>query len=151
MSLVALVMIVKDEAASIAATLALVRPFVDRWTLLDTGSTDGTPALARAALAGLPGDLFEEPFVDFGATRSRALELAGDGCTFTLMLSGDETLRDGGALRRFCEQNTGDSEGAYLVDVRMGDEGLRLGAPGAGPFPLAVRRRHARIPARARR
>jgi hypothetical protein len=117
-----LVMIVKDEAASLAATLASVRPHVDRWTLLDTGSTDGTAALARAALAGLPGELVEEPFVDFGATRSRALELAGDDCTFTLMLSGDETLRGGAALRRFCEDHAGDGEGAYLVDVRMGED-----------------------------
>ena len=120
-SLIKLVMIVKDEAASMAATLSSVCPYVDRWTMLDTGSTDGTQALARAALAGLPGELHEEPFVDFGTTRSRALELAGDDCTFTLMLSGDETLRDGAALRRFCEENAGDGEGAYLVDVRVGD------------------------------
>jgi tetratricopeptide (TPR) repeat protein len=121
-SLLKLVMIVKDEAASIAATLASARPYIDRWTLLDTGSTDGTQALARAALAGLPGELLEEPFVDFGTTRSRALELAGDDCTFTLMLSGDETLREGAALRRFCAESAGDGEGAYLVDVRMGDD-----------------------------
>jgi hypothetical protein len=117
--LVELVMIVRNEAASIHETATSVRPYVDRWTVLDTGSTDGTQELARRALDGVPGALFEEPFVDFAATRSRALELAGRRCRFSLMLSGDETLRDGAALRRFCEANAHADEGAYLVDVHM--------------------------------
>ncbi|WP_437904019.1 hypothetical protein WME95_36860 [Sorangium sp. So ce327] len=136
--LLALVMIVKDEAPSIRETLASARPHVDRFTLLDTGSTDGTQALARAAMAGVPGDLVEEPFVDFGATRSRALDLAGDAAVFTLMLSGDERLVAGGALRRFCEERrdaSGPVHGAYHVRVRYGDsvyDSARLARASAG-------------------
>ena len=37
-----LVMIVKDEAATIQTTLASMRDHIDEWTIVDTGSTDGT-------------------------------------------------------------------------------------------------------------
>src|SRR6185436_6221997 len=71
--LLGLVMIVKDEATRINAVLASYRPYIDAWTILDTGSTDGTQDLVKRALEGIPGRLFEEPFVDFAASRNRAL------------------------------------------------------------------------------
>ena len=37
-------MIVKDEAATIQTTLASMRDHIDDWTIVDTGSTDGTQA-----------------------------------------------------------------------------------------------------------
>ena len=37
-------MIVKDEAATIKTTLASMREHIDDWTIVDTGSTDGTQA-----------------------------------------------------------------------------------------------------------
>ena len=40
--LLALTMIVKDEASSIEKVLRNAFQFVDRWIILDTGSTDGT-------------------------------------------------------------------------------------------------------------
>jgi hypothetical protein len=137
-TLLALVMIVKDEARSIRATLASAKPWIDRYTLLDTGSTDGTQAIAREAMEGVPGDVLEEPFVDFGTTRSRALELAGEHTTFTLMLSGDETLVGGEALRRFCEREasaSGPERGAYYVSIRYGEtvyDSARLARASAG-------------------
>ena len=50
-----LVMIVKDEAQSINVTLASARPHVDYWTMIDTGSTDGTQAMVKEAMLGVPG------------------------------------------------------------------------------------------------
>lgn len=123
-ALLALVMIVKNEARSLRATIASVKPFVDRYLLLDTGSTDGTPAIAAEAFEGTPGEVAEGPFVDFGATRSRALDLLGTSAVFSLMLSGDETLEDGGALRRFCEAHapkSGPEHGAYYLRVHYGE------------------------------
>jgi hypothetical protein len=136
--LLSLVMIVKNEARSIRETLASVKPHIDRFTLLDTGSTDGTQALVAEAMAGLPGDLLEEPFVDFGTTRSRALDLAGEQAVFTLMMSGDETLAGGDALRCFCEQHrdaSGPPHGAYYVRVRFGEtvyDSARIARASAG-------------------
>jgi SAM-dependent methyltransferase len=115
-------MIVKDEARGIVQTLESVRPYIDRWTILDTGSTDGTQDLVCKALDGIPGQLHEEPFVDFGTTRSRALELAGTTSVFTLMLSGDEHLVHGDALRSFCEAQAAAPHGAYYVEVHFGDD-----------------------------
>ena len=117
-------MIVKDEARSIAQTIASVKPFVDRYVILDTGSTDGTQSLARQAFGDVPGEIPEEAFVDFGTTRNRALDLLGTQAVFSLMLSGDETLQNGEALRRFCESHrtrSGVEHGAYYVRVRYGE------------------------------
>ena len=44
-----LVMIVKDEVATINITLGSMRDHIDDWTIVDTGSTDGTQA-RRCAL-----------------------------------------------------------------------------------------------------
>jgi tetratricopeptide (TPR) repeat protein len=117
--LLGLVMIVRNEALRIAPVLAAFRPHIDAWTILDTGSTDGTPALIRQELARIPGTLHEEPFVDFATSRNRALELHGLTTIFTIMPNGDE-LSGGEALRSFLEQRRHDHAGAYRVRISPG-------------------------------
>ena len=41
-------MIVKDEVATINITLGSMRDHIDEWTIVDTGSTDGTQARHHA-------------------------------------------------------------------------------------------------------
>jgi glycosyltransferase involved in cell wall biosynthesis len=121
--LLTLTMIVKDEAKTLAKTLASVRPFIDRWAILDTGSTDGTQALVRRELAAVPGELFEEPFVDFATSRNRALDLAGEATEFVMWLDADDELTNGKALRAFLErerEHRGKDREAYYVRVEMG-------------------------------
>lgn len=120
--LLALVMIVKNEARSIEATIASVKPYVDRYTIVDTGSTDGTQDLIRRAFEGTPGEVLDAPFVDFSTTRNVALEAAETKSVFTLMLSGDETLMGGDALRAFCEAERSGSLGAYHVTIHYGGQ-----------------------------
>ncbi|MDI3285406.1 glycosyltransferase [Polyangium sp. 15x6] len=122
-SLLTLSMIVKDEAATISRTLKSVKPFVDRWVILDTGSTDGTQEVVRREMEGVPGELFEEPFVDFATTRNRALDLAGDATEFILWLDADDELENGKALRAFLERERaaeGPEREAYYVRVTLG-------------------------------
>lgn len=69
-------MIVKDEASIIRACLESARPFIDWWVISDTGSTDGTQEIISSVLAGIPGDLVESPWVDFGHNRQVVLDLA---------------------------------------------------------------------------
>ena len=72
--------------------LASVRPWIDAWAIVDTGSTDGTQDLVREALAGIPGELFERPWVDFGHNRSEAIALAERRSDYLLFLDADEEL-----------------------------------------------------------
>lgn len=122
--LLALVMMVKDEAKSLRAAFESVRGICDRALVLDTGSSDGTQALARALFREvLPGELVEEPFVDFATSRNRSLELASGKSVFALLLSGDEVLVDGAMLRATCERlrdQDGPAHGAYHLPLEMG-------------------------------
>jgi tetratricopeptide (TPR) repeat protein len=90
MATICLNMIVKDEARVICRCLASVRPFIDHWVIVDTGSTDGTQELVRKALAGVPGELHERPWVDFGHNRSEALRLAKGHGDYVFWLDADE-------------------------------------------------------------
>ncbi|MCA9628782.1 MAG: hypothetical protein KC766_13985 [Myxococcales bacterium] len=123
--LLALVMIVKNEAAGMRRTLESVKNCVDTWSILDTGSTDGTQDIIREVLGALPGELHSGPFVNFEATRNRALELAGERAVFDLLLNGDDALREGEALRAFCETRRHSQRAedeAFQVRVRYSAE-----------------------------
>lgn len=117
--LLGLVLIVRNEAARISDVLASYRPCIDRYTVLDTGSTDGTPELIRRALRNIPGTIREEPFVDFATSRNRALELHGTSTIFSIMPNVDE-LVGGMALRAFLKTKTTDTAGAYRVRITPG-------------------------------
>lgn len=115
-------MIVKNEAQSIVSTVLSVKKIVDRYTILDTGSTDDTVRLIQKAFDGVDGDVYHEPFLDFSTTRNRAIELEGHQSTFALMLSGDETLQNGIALRDFLERQRYSITEAFNVRVLLGNE-----------------------------
>ncbi|MFB7667258.1 glycosyltransferase [Kitasatospora sp. NPDC056138] len=91
-------MIVKDEAAVIERCLASVRDLVDTWVISDTGSTDGTQALIRRALDGIPGELHEEPWVNFGRNRTLNIEHARGRADYLLLIDADMVVRRDGAL-----------------------------------------------------
>lgn len=48
-------MIVKNEASSIVGTIQSVKGSVDRYCILDTGSTDNTVSLIQSAFGTTPG------------------------------------------------------------------------------------------------
>lgn len=92
-------MMVRNESRVIRRALDSVAGQVDSWSITDTGSTDDTPEIVAAHLAelGIPGRLHHEPFVDFGATRSAALnhalrEARERGDDYLLILDADEEL-----------------------------------------------------------
>ncbi|WP_254047504.1 glycosyltransferase [Streptomyces aureus] len=95
---ICLCMIVKNEAAVIGRCLASVRGLVDTWVISDTGSTDGTQELIRTALAGIPGELREEPWVNFGHNRSLNIAHARGRADYLLLLDADHVLRQEGPL-----------------------------------------------------
>lgn len=89
---ICLSMIVKNEAPVIERCLASVRPLIDYWIIVDTGSTDGTQEVIRRYLQGTPGELHERPWVDFAHNRSEALALARPHGDYTLMIDADDVL-----------------------------------------------------------
>jgi glycosyltransferase involved in cell wall biosynthesis len=85
-------MIVKNESRVIARCLESVKPLIDTWVIVDTGSSDGTQEIIKEYLKELPGTLYERPWVDFGHNRQEALELAKDKADYILFMDADETL-----------------------------------------------------------
>lgn len=85
-------MIVKNEATVIRRCLDSVRPLIDRWIIVDTGSADGTQQIIREHLQDLPGELYERPWQDFAHNRSEALKLARDHGDYVLVIDADEVL-----------------------------------------------------------
>ncbi|MEV6841597.1 glycosyltransferase [Streptomyces sp. NPDC051133] len=91
-------MIVKNEAAVIERCLTSVRDLIDTWVISDTGSTDGTQQLIRSALDKIPGELHEEPWVNFGHNRSMNIRHAHRKANYLLLLDADHVLRKQGPL-----------------------------------------------------
>ena len=91
-------LIVRDEAAHLEACLASIDGLVDEVVVVDTGSTDGTAALARSL--GATVDEIEWRH-DFAAARNRSLDLAGGD--WILYVDADERVRPGdhGGVRRW--------------------------------------------------
>src|SRR5579859_5175486 len=86
---VCLVMIVRDEATGISACLENLREVIDSWVICDIGSTDATQEVVRESLHGIPGELHEVPWVDFGHNRTTALRLARGKADYHLIADAD--------------------------------------------------------------
>jgi glycosyltransferase involved in cell wall biosynthesis len=89
-------MIVKNETRVIERLLQSVRPFIDYFVIVDTGSSDNTPELIQrlAQDFGLPGEVHYRDWVNFGHNRQQALELAvaADKGDWLLFIDADEEL-----------------------------------------------------------
>ncbi len=96
-------------------------PFFDRWTILDTGSTDDTIEIINRVLVGKKkGQLFQEPFINFRDSRNRCLELAGKTCKFITML--DDTYVIEGKLREFLNEVRGDQRSnSFTLYIKSDD------------------------------
>jgi glycosyltransferase involved in cell wall biosynthesis len=85
-------MIVKNEAPVIRRCLDSVRPIIDYWLIVDTGSTDGTQAIIREHLKDVPGELHERPWENFAHNRSEALTLARGHGDYVFVIDADEIV-----------------------------------------------------------
>lgn len=85
-------MIVKNEAHVIERCLRSLRPVMDAYCIVDTGSTDGTQEVIRKAMAeaGVPGEVYDIPWKNFAYNRTKAIELSRQWGEYTLMIDADE-------------------------------------------------------------
>lgn len=90
--LIGLCMIVKDEEAVIERCLRSVRPLIDTWTIVDTGSSDQTPVLISQLLQDKPGQLLHCPWVNFAHNRNQSLEYNRESCQYHLILDADDWI-----------------------------------------------------------
>jgi len=86
-------MIVKNESQVIQRCLESVKPLIDYWVIVDTGSTDGTQEIISEFMKDIPGELHERPWVNFAHNRNEALELAKDKSDYMLFIDADDVLK----------------------------------------------------------
>jgi predicted O-methyltransferase YrrM len=99
-------MMVKNAGDILEKVLLENMDIIDRWTILDTGSTDNTIEIIKKVLNNKKGNLYQEPFINFRDSRNRCLELSGNSCAYTIML--DDTYVVKGDLRKFLNEIRGD-------------------------------------------
>jgi len=89
-------MIVKDEAHIILETLQNLLQYItfDYWVISDTGSTDGTQSIIQNFFSEkrIPGEIFQETWVDFGFNRTKALERAFNKTDYILIFDADDKI-----------------------------------------------------------
>ena len=89
---ICLVMIVKNEAAIIHRCLESVRSVISHWIICDTGSVDETMDLVRRELADVPGELFQDEWLNFSHNRNLGLQRAKGKTDYHLLLDADMVL-----------------------------------------------------------
>ena len=91
---VCLTMIVKNEAHIVHELIDVVAPLIDYWVVVDTGSDDGTQEMIREHMGrlGIPGELHERPWRDFGHNRSEAIALSQGKADYIWMMDADDTI-----------------------------------------------------------
>lgn len=86
-------MIVKNESQVIGKCLASVKPLIDYWVIVDTGSSDGTQKIIQEFLKEIPGELHERAWIDFAHNRNEALDLAKGKGDYLLLIDADEIIQ----------------------------------------------------------
>jgi glycosyltransferase involved in cell wall biosynthesis len=128
-SLVALVMMVKNEKLRLEYSFNSVKDFTDTFIILDTGSTDNTMDICKEYCAKHNIKLFlkEEPFINFEVTRNASLDWADEALTtknkemvekkdqrYLLFLDCNDELKSGQELLNFVHNYRGTGTGFFL-------------------------------------
>jgi len=110
-----LTMIVRDNERTLAAALESIRPWVDEMIVVDTGSTDRTPEIARALGALVYHFAWCD---DFAAARNEALRYARGQWIF--WMDSDDTIdaANGRALRDLVRREAPDALLGYTMKTR---------------------------------
>ena len=88
-------MIVKNENyPHFKECLESVCPYIDYWVIADNGSTDGTQQFIKDFFEekGIPGELHEVEWVDFGHNRTEALRLCDGKAGHCIMIDADDRI-----------------------------------------------------------
>jgi glycosyltransferase involved in cell wall biosynthesis len=89
---VCLNMIVKNESKVIRRCLTSVKPLIDHWVIVDTGSTDDTKEIILEFMKDTLGELHQRNWINFAHNRNEALALAKGKGEYILLIDADEIL-----------------------------------------------------------
>ena len=87
-------MIVKNESKIIEETINNISKYIDYWIISDTGSTDNTIEVItnKFAQLGIPGEIFNDEWEDFGTNRTKAISYAYNKCDYILVMDADDII-----------------------------------------------------------
>ena len=120
---ITLCMIVKDETHVIERCLRSAAPFVDRYDITDTGSTDGTPEKIKEIMDELdvPGEVYLSDWKGFGdhagkvGSRTESFRNADDKADYAWVIDADDSL-----VGELILPDDADSD-AYSLKIQRGD------------------------------
>lgn len=127
-NLIKLLIMVKNGGDSFRSVLEQNLPFIDCWSILDTGSTDDTVEIIRKTMDKKDGNLYQEPFLNFRDSRNRLIDLSktdGRDCVFNIFLDDTFIIQDGtdmkirNFLHMFRTDNQADSFSLYISEADM--------------------------------
>lgn len=124
--MIELLMLVKNEQAMLPQTLPLLSELVDCWTIIDTGSTDGTPEAAAELLSGVPGEMHQREWRSFADNRNDLFDLC-HGDEWLLLWDADWEPVIHPKLKEWLAGNPCPSTSAWMIEVR--DRGLAWWLP----------------------
>ncbi|MFG6637670.1 glycosyltransferase family 2 protein [Sulfitobacter sp. 1A12126] len=129
------VILTKNEKRHIARALGSVKAIADSCVVVDSGSTDGTVELARAAGA----TVLQNPWINYATQMNWALDQLPDNTEWVLRLDADETVSPALAaeIREGLAKLSPETQGVY-VSRRMHFLGRRI--EWGGLFPIRVLR-----------
>lgn len=133
MTHVSLAMIVRDASSTLRACLESLRPHVDSIVIVDTGSTDDSPAIAKEFATrwerytgcnvdprtGQETDLIW----DFSDARNRSFVLVPDEATAVLWVDADDVVQGAENLRAMAAAMPEAGNSAYLIPYEYSYDG----------------------------
>jgi len=81
--------IVKNEEKIFPRLINSCKHLLDYWIVIDTGSTDNTIAIVKEQLEGIPGEIHESPFINFGHNRTELVQKAKGKADYLLLMDAD--------------------------------------------------------------